>query len=106
MLLDFSLHYRERAHATQRTGPLPGSTPHLSEIDDMMKHNSRIQDSLTRLRDVIQQQQAALAERSREQHLKAVNAAVSDGAADDSKDGGFAGSDAKKRRGVSGPPAD
>lgn len=94
------MHYRERAHATQRTGPLPGSTPHLAEIEDMMKHNNRIQDSLTRLRDVIQEQQAALLERSREQQLKAVNAFVPEaGASEDNKDG-FAGSDPKKRRGV------
>lgn len=97
-MYDFSGHYSQRAHQTQRSGPLPGSTPHLNEIDEMMRQNARVHDSLSRLKEVVLTQQAALAERSKEQLLKA--AMEHDAAGDDNKIGGFAGADPKKRRGV------
>lgn len=78
--------------------------PHLNEIDDKMQHANQIQDSLGRIREVLHAQQAALAERSREQMQKVANGYISeDGESQqgDGKGGGFAGQDPKKRRAVS-----
>lgn len=99
-LLDFSEFYRQKAHNTQRTGPVPGSTPHLGQIDDMMKHGSRVQESLNRLRDVVTTQKAEEAENLQQRDTK-LAAAESLQQEDAKGGGGFAGSDAKKRRGVS-----
>ena len=99
-LLDFSEFYRQKAHNAQRTGPIPGSTPHLGQIDDMMKHGNRVQESLNRLRDVAISQEAEKLEQSRAREAKQAEADLMQ--QEDAKDsGGFAGSDAKKRRGVS-----
>lgn len=67
----------------------------------MMKHGSRIQESLNRLRDVVVSQQAEMAELSREQVPK--NAADNDSVMQDDIKGNtsFGGLDTKKRRGVS-----
>lgn len=98
--MEFSEFYRQKAHNTQRTGPVPGSTPHLGQIDDMMKHGSRVQESLNRLRDVVTKQEAEEAENSRRREAKLAAAELLQ--QEDAKgDGGFAGADAKKRRGVS-----
>lgn len=99
-LLDFSDFYRQKAHNAQRTGPLPGSTPHLGQIDDMMKHGSRIQESLNRLREVVVNQQADLAVKSREKAARMASVEIQQ-QEDANGAGGFAGGDSKKRRGVS-----
>jgi hypothetical protein len=103
-LHDFSQHYCQRAHQTQRSGPLPGSTPNLAEIEDMLRHGDEIHHGLCRLHQVISLQQAALAERSKEQMQKViVNAPVEDIYAADQKDF-IIGADNKKRRGRAAPP--
>ncbi|KAK5001304.1 hypothetical protein LTR60_007421, partial [Cryomyces antarcticus] len=61
---------------------------------------------LARIRDVVVTRQAALAEQAQDRQFKGANDYDSEdanGYADDSRTGGFAGSDTKKRRGVSNP---
>ncbi|KAI9838405.1 MAG: hypothetical protein M1819_005674 [Sarea resinae] len=107
-ILDFSRHYGARAHQTQRSGPIPGSLPTLAECDEMLKQQTRIHDSLSCIREVLVTQQHALAEqRVQDQGFKGSSEFdVEDSAMyhDDAKGGGFAGSDAKKRRGRAAPP--
>lgn len=102
-MLEFARHYGQRAHQTQRSGPVPGSMPSLVEVDEMIKQEERIHMSLARIREVIvNQQQAALAEQAQGIHYKATNGydvEDSNSHYDDTK-GGFAGADPKKRRGV------
>lgn len=104
-MLDFSRHYSAHAHQTQRSGPIPGSLPSLAECDEMLRQHNRVHESFTRIRDVILTQQLALAEqRAHEQGYKGSSEYDEDGAGyqDEFKaGGGFAGADAKKRRGVS-----
>jgi hypothetical protein len=104
-MFEFSNHYCQRAHQTQRSGPLPGSTPDLGEIDKMLNNGAHIHHNLSRLREVMVLQQAALAERSKEQTQKAAMHPIVDEAysQDQSKDV-VAGPDTKKRRGRAAPP--
>ena len=71
----------------------------------MIRQHHRVYDSFARIRDVLLTQQLALAEqRAHEQGYKGSSEYDEDGAGyqDDFKaGGGFAGADAKKRRGVS-----
>lgn len=99
-ILEFSEYYRGKAHNSQRTGHLPGSTPNLQNVDDMVKFGARIQASLSSLREVALSQEAELAEQSREKAAKL--ASEESQMQEEAKGaGGFAGSDPKKRRGVS-----
>ena len=70
----------------------------------MMRQQHRVLDSLTRIRDVIVNQQHALAEqRNRDEASKASSEFGEEGNTSQEKPeggGGFAGSDSKKRRGV------
>lgn len=105
-LLDFSDYYRQKAHTTQRTGPLPGTIPHLQQLDDMMKHSDGVRESLSRLRQIIVSQRQVEEEASRAKAAKIVAEASplyeqQSEPADTRGDGGFAGADSKKRRGVS-----
>ncbi|KAF1981589.1 hypothetical protein K402DRAFT_231853 [Aulographum hederae CBS 113979] len=106
-ILDFSQRFGARAHQTQRSGPVPGSLPELAEVDALILKGQRIQDSLARIKEVvIAQQQAVLAEQA-EQRFKSANGfnpEAPSNYSDDSKAGGFAGSDPKKRRGRAAPP--
>lgn len=80
---------------------MTGSLPKVTEVEELMQKQQRIQDSLARIRDVVQQ--AALAEQAQDQRFKAPDGREQDeqnGYQDDSRGGGFAGSDPKKRRGV------
>ncbi|KAI9812907.1 MAG: hypothetical protein M1827_004425 [Pycnora praestabilis] len=106
-ILDFSRHYGARAHQTQRSGPIPGSTPTLSECDDMIRQHNRVHDSLSRIREVLISQQHALADqRAQDQGYKgSLDYEGEDTYHEDLKGGGgFAGADAKKRRGRAAPP--
>lgn len=108
--MDFAQNYGTRAHQTQRSGPMPGSLPTLIECDDIMRHQQRVLDSMARIRDLIQRQQQALAEQRiyDAQNFKTAPSETDedgqnflekmDGA------GGFAGAEAKKRRGRAAPP--
>ncbi|KAF2087423.1 hypothetical protein K490DRAFT_65810 [Saccharata proteae CBS 121410] len=108
-LNEFVRVYGQRAHQTQRTGPMPNSTPNIAEVDDLMKQGSRIVDSLAQIRNVvITQQQVALAEQAQDPRFgKAANGYEPEDShsySEDAKGGGFAGSDPKKRRGRAAPP--
>jgi hypothetical protein len=82
----------------------PASIPSLGEVDDLMKQEIRVAESLTRIREVVVNQQAALVEQAQDPRYKAMNGYDHEGPNsyhDDAKGGGgFAGSDPKKRRGV------
>ena len=108
--LDFSRHYGQRAHQASRSGPLPSSLPTLGEVDDMVRRQTHVLDSLARIREVIITQQHALAEqRSRDEANKVSSDYGEDGTSYSDKGdggGGFAGADAKKRRGVCFMPFD
>lgn len=105
-LNDFVRVYGQRAHQAQRTGPVPGSTPTINEVDDLVKHGQRIIDSLARIREVVlTTQQAHLAEQAQDPRLKATNGYEPEEShnpygEDPKSGGGFAGTDPKKRRGV------
>jgi hypothetical protein len=101
-MLDFSQRYSQLAHQSQKTGLPAHHMPNFAEIDALIKENATARQSLQRLRDVVMTQQIALAESSREQAKQPVHDDL-DGAdtyADESKDAGYMGGDAKKRRGV------
>ncbi|KAL9606967.1 MAG: hypothetical protein Q9167_008071 [Letrouitia subvulpina] len=106
--LEFSRVFGSRAHQTQRSGPIPGSLPELKECDDMIGYQTRVLDSMHRIKDVIIAQQHALAEqRNYEQAYKHSGGNEEDGIGFHEKlegAGGFAGADPKKRRGRAAPP--
>jgi len=103
VILEFSNHYSERAHNSQRSGPLPGSTPHLNDIDEMMRQNACVYESLSRLREVVLVQQRALAQRSKERQEKNLMNQAADFSENTNNvgKGGCAGPEGKKRRPVS-----
>ena len=103
--MEFSRHYGNRAHQTQRSGPSPGSMPSLQECDDLVRQQTVVLDAINRIREgIITRQQQALAEqRSQDQAYKGSSEFGDDGSVYQDKldgSGGFAGADAKKRRGV------
>lgn len=91
-------------HQTQRSGPVPGTLPSVAEVDAAM-HKQRVSlDALAKLRDVVVAQEAAFFQQVQEQQYKAQDEGKRSDSfhnVDDSKGGGFAGPEAKKRRGVS-----
>lgn len=105
--MDFSRHYAAKAHQTQRSGPILGSLPSLNEIDDLLQLQRRNQDALLRIRSAVLSQEHALAEqRAQRQAFKSEGGYEDDHTGMYQQDefkggGGFAGPDAKKRRGVS-----
>lgn len=105
-MLDFSRQLGARMHQTQRSGPVPGTLPSLPEIDDLMARSRGTLDSLGRMREVIVTQQAVYHQQAHEQQFKAQDETKRDSVhqVDDSKVGGFAGPEAKKRRGRAAPP--
>lgn len=108
--LDFARNYGTRAHQTQRSGPIPGSLPSIDECDDMIRQQQRVVESMARIRDLIHRQQQALAEQRiyDQQTLKTAPSEADEDAHSymDKMEGagGFAGSEAKKRRGRAAPP--
>ncbi|KAL1626051.1 hypothetical protein SLS56_007025, partial [Neofusicoccum ribis] len=105
-LNDFLRVYGQRAHQAQRSGPVPGSTPAVSEVDDLIKQGQRIVESLARIREVVlTTQQAHLAEQAQDPRYKATTNGYEPDEShhsygeDPKGAGGFAGSDPKKRRG-------
>jgi len=107
-LLEFSKVFGVKAHQTQRSGPLPGSIPTIENIEDLLQKSQKIHDALARIKDVVITQNVTFAEQQ-----KGANPLVSNGYAqeqngyqqqDDSKAGGFAGSDPKRRKGRAAPP--
>ncbi|KAK2758944.1 hypothetical protein FQN54_003042 [Arachnomyces sp. PD_36] len=111
--LEFSRTYGDRAHHTQRTGPVLGSLPTLQEVEDMLQLQSRNADALSRIRNAVLTQNHALEEQRQRQQQQQQRHHYKDGGypgdapvfQDDFKSvGGFSGSDAKKRRGKAAPP--
>lgn len=109
--LEFSRHFGTQSHQTQRSGPLPGSLPSLTDCDEMIRQQTKVLDAMSRIRDVICKQQQALLEQRNydQQNYKAPPSEADDNESNSYMDklegsGGFAGADAKKRRGRAAPP--
>lgn len=109
--LEFSRHFGTQSHQTQRSGPLAGSLPSLTECDEMIRQQTQVLDAMSRIRDVICKQQQALLEQRNydQQNYKAPPSEADDNESNSYMDklegsGGFAGADAKKRRGRAAPP--
>jgi hypothetical protein len=104
--LEFSKYYAARAHQSQRSGPVSGSLPSLSEIDEILHLQQRNHDALLKIRSAVVNQEHALAEqRAQRQPYKSDTPGDEDHMGVYQEEfkggGGFAGADAKKRRGVS-----
>ena len=89
----------------QRAG-ISSALPPMSECEDMIRLQNTVLTAFERIREVVIAQQHALAEqRSRDEASKARQGSFSDDSTSylDKQEGagGFAGADAKKRRGVS-----
>jgi len=100
---DVSQNWTHRYHQGNRSGFFQDSLPPLHEIDDMMRNAHLMMDNLARVKEVVIQQQNALSEH----RARFARGSLEDdyqGIADDYKAGGFAGGDAKKRRGKAAPP--
>ena len=108
--LEWTREYGVRAHQTQRSGPLPGSMPSLQECDEMILEQEKTLQAMTRIREVIFKQHQALQEQKLydQRNFKTPISEADDDANSymDKLDGqgGFAGADAKKRRGRAAPP--
>lgn len=102
--LEFSNVWSQRYHQANRTSYFNDGLPGTTEIDDMIRYSHRIMEGLTRLRDVAIMQQNALDE----QRARAARGQNLDdeyrGLSEAERAGGFAGGDAKKRRGKAAPP--
>lgn len=74
------------------------------EVDDLVRQSNRVTEALIRIRDVVNQQNAMAAEQAQNRAYKPDHYDdESNLYGDDFKGaGGFAGAEAKKRRGVSG----
>jgi hypothetical protein len=101
-ILSFASHYHSMQ---QRSGLSMDSMPSLQECDDMIAHENKVRDGLQRIREVLLEQQYALADRQRAQEngFKGHGEYNGDDANlyhDDGKNTNFQGPDAKKRRGV------
>lgn len=100
--LDFSRVWSQRSYQGPRNSIYNESLPGLIEVEEMMGHSERVLQSLGRIREVVIAQQHALSEqRIRAAHGSYMNDEYSSMDADYRGSGGFAGGDAKKRRGVS-----
>ena len=106
--MDFSRRYGDTMHQNARSGMSLATLPGMVEIEDMMAKSRTQIDSLAKIREVILAQQAAY-----EQHIadQQSNKAYAEPAPDpdhqqdeEETKGGFAGADAKKRRGRAAPP--
>ena len=101
----FSQMYSAHAHRAQRSGPTYASMPALHELDEMIQRSQRVTESMLRIRELVLTQQQALAEQRLQTQAYKSEAGYDEDQhlyQDDYKGaGGFAGADAKKRRGVS-----
>ncbi|KAI9843494.1 MAG: hypothetical protein M1838_002612 [Thelocarpon superellum] len=104
---EFSRDFKDRARELPQTGPVQGALPSVAECDDMIKHQGRVQDLLTRLREMLVTRQNALAtQQGSESRYKASSDYDGDEGTsyDDGKADVLLGPDAKKRRGRAAPP--
>jgi hypothetical protein len=72
-MIEFAQYYGQRAHQTQRTGPVPGSLPTVRELDDYTTLARNVQESLFRIREMALAQQTALEAQSQRPPYKDVN---------------------------------
>ena len=103
--MEFSRHFAMKAHQTQRSGTILGSLPTLQEVDDLLRIHCRGQDALFKIRTAVLNQEHALAEqRAQRQAMRTEHPYDEDHIGMYQEEfkggGGFAGADAKKRRGV------
>ncbi|EEP75345.1 predicted protein [Uncinocarpus reesii 1704] len=94
-----------RAHATRiyQSNRTDQTLPPLTEIDDLLQIQRRNMDALGRIRHAVLDQEHALAQQRERMRVMQNEHGYSDDRAayrDEYKGGGFAGGDAKKRRGV------
>ena len=108
--LEFAQHYGESRHATQRSGPTAASLPTLDAVEAMIAKQHDVLTSFHRIKDVLIKQQMAL---EQQKNYDSQNYRNTDNDLDDNTNpyadklegaGGFAGADAKKRRGRAAPP--
>lgn len=108
--LDFSRHYANRVHQSQRSGSVAGALPSLNEIEEMLHLQRRNQEALLRLRAAVVNQEHALAEQRMAQTKVLKPTGPDDGhmmvyqEEYKGSSGGFAGPESKKRRGKAAPP--
>lgn len=102
-MLEFSRQCGARLHQSQRSEPTPGNLPQLQEIDHLMEKSRRQLDCYAKMREFIIAQQTAYFHQAQEQQSRAQEGVKRDSVhqSEESKAGGFAGAEAKKRRGVS-----
>ncbi|KAG8626730.1 hypothetical protein KVT40_005675 [Elsinoe batatas] len=103
---DFSRQYGARLHQTQRSGPTAGTLPAITEIDDLMNKTRHTLESLGKLREGLVAHQTAYFQQAQENLRLSQDAKRNDSVHqhDDSKSGGFAGAEPKKRRGRNAAP--
>ncbi|KAF2153882.1 hypothetical protein K461DRAFT_292584 [Myriangium duriaei CBS 260.36] len=105
--LDFSKSYGARLHHIQRSGVVPGTLPAITEVEDLMNKSRQTLEALGRLRETLVAQQAAYFQQAQEHHNRLDQDSKRNDSVmqqDDSKVGGFAGSEPKKRRGRNAAP--
>ena len=98
---EFSRIWSQHVHEVQRNGYLAESLPELHDVEDMMRQSNRVMEAFAKIRDIVIAQQNVLAE----QRARAVKGEQFGDDFDSFHEdynggGGFAGNDAKKRRGV------
>ncbi|EEH06984.1 conserved hypothetical protein [Histoplasma capsulatum G186AR] len=110
-VVEFARHFGAKAHQSNRSGPVVGLIPQLSEIDDIAQTIRRTSDALARIRGLAVEQALAdqqVEQRAQRQAYKANGARNEEQATPYREDyksgGGFAGGDTKKRRGKAAPP--
>ena len=64
--LDFTRHFGRRAHQTQRDGTL-SALPSLQDVDAMMQRQEGVLNALARIKEVVIEQQHALAQQQQQQ---------------------------------------
>lgn len=98
--LEFSRVWSQRSYQSPRNSIYTEFLPGITEVEEMMQHSERVRLGLSRIMDVVIAQQNALSE----QRLRAARGPYDEYHSMDGDyrgHGGFAGGDAKKRRGVS-----
>lgn len=100
---EFASSWSQRYHQSNRTSYINEGLPGTADVDEMLQVTHRMLDNLTKLRDVSVVQETALSE----QRARMAQGSIQENdpsSSDDFRSGGFAGGDAKKRRGKAAPP--
>jgi hypothetical protein len=102
-LYDGSQNWSRRYDQGTRSNFFQDSLPTLDEIAEMMRQSHLLMDNLSRVREAVIQQQAALSEHRARFAARPIDDEYAMNA-EDYKAGGFASADSKKRRGKAAPP--